>query len=358
MKKLWRQFAALVTALKNSFSVDIFTEARFKIAFLFFVMGIIILGVAGYLAYTRSIMIIQDVIQFISHLLAVRQNMDPVTTTNLITQTVGNDISQMDLMIGFWIVLTLVISAYILAGVALYPIRKAMDKQRRFIANVAHELRTPLSVMRTETEVALLTAMTATHKALLDTIQSNFEEIDRMSKITQFLLEFSDLESRLATLQFVRVDLTAVVQKTVHFMKKFARENDVQLVMLPLANVTVLRGNATALEEMVTNLLKNALHYTPSGGIVVVGLSRTVYRGALLTVRDTGIGIPEDDIPLLFEPFHRGKNVKAAKMNGGTGLGLAIVKEIVTLHKATIHVKSSVGAGTTISVRFSPFAVR
>ena len=320
MKRLWKQFEELVTALKSSFAVDIFTEARFKIAFLFFVMGIIILGVAGYFTYTHGLTIVQDVI--------------------------------------FWLVVVLVISAYILAGAALYPVRKAMDKQRQFIAHVAHELRTPLSVMRTETEVALLNAMASSRNELLATVKSNLEEIDHMTKIIQFLLDFSHLESRLSTLELYRVDLAAVTMKAVTFMENPAAGKQIILQVLPLAPIVILKGNETALEEMIVNLLKNAINYTPPGGSVMVGLMQTAYHGAVLTVQDTGVGIAEDDISRLFEPFYRGENVRAMKDTHGTGLGLAIVKEIAKLHRATISIKSTVGKGTTVAIRFSPFTVR
>lgn len=358
MKKLWKQFVELVIALKNSLAIDIFTEARFKIAFLFFIMGLVIFGVAGYLVYTHSIVIVQNVIRLIQQMIATQANPNQILTTAFITQTVENEISQMNFAIGFWIILTIVVSAYVLAGIALYPIRKAMEKQRQFIANVAHELRTPLSVMRAETEVTMLQGMTATHNVLMETIASNLEEIDRMSKITKFLLDFSHLESRLATLELSRVDLAAVVVKAVRFMQKFAAERHVALHTGHLAHVVIREGNATALEEMIVNLLKNALNYTPPNGAVTVGLARTVYRGAVLTIQDTGIGISDDDAPYLFEPFYRGRNAHTAHEGGGMGLGLTIVKEIVSLHHATITVKSVVGAGTTVSVRFSPFTVR
>ena len=131
MKKLWRQFAELVTALKNSFSIDIFAEARFKIAFLFLVMGIVILGVAGYLIYMHSLAIVQSVIQLLQQVLVTRGTIDQSATTNLIAQTVGNEVQQMNLVVGFWIVVTLVISAYILAGVALTPTPAPVRQRRR-----------------------------------------------------------------------------------------------------------------------------------------------------------------------------------------------------------------------------------
>jgi len=128
-------------------------------------------------------------------------------------------------------------------------------------------------------------------------------------------------------------------------------------VTLTFANdgAAVVSGDPVALEEMVINLLKNAVHYTPRGGTVALTIMRGEkerHRRVTLTVRDTGVGIPRGDLPRLFEPFYRGKNSVVLRDNQSMGLGLAIVKDIVHLHHANIFVESEVGKGTSVSVRF------
>ena len=108
-------------------------------------------------------------------------------------------------------------------------------------------------------------------------------------------------------------------------------------------------GNVTALEEMILNIIKNALTYTPKGGSVEVSIKHT-FDEVLLSVRDTGLGIPANDLPHIFEPFYKASNTIEKKE--GVGLGLAIVREIATMHRAHIDVKSKIDKGTTFYVHF------
>jgi signal transduction histidine kinase len=357
MKKFWKPFAELGTAFKNSFSIDIFTAARFKIAFLYLIMGLVILSVAGYVVYAHILDIVQQVIQIIQQLLAQRVPIDQTTASNLITQTVNTEVGRLNLALALWVILAIVVSAYVLAGLTLLPIRRAMEKQKRFIANVSHELRTPLSVMKMDSEVALMDPTQVKEPELLDILKSNLEEVNRMSRITQFLLDFSNSENSHARLSFSRVDLGAIVTNVGKIMSKVAAEKNIALTFTHDSGPVMIQGNAVALEEMVLNLVKNAVNYTPPGGSVSIEMTRRRYQpygSVTLSVKDTGVGIPEEDLPRLFEPFYRGKNVRRVRSDhGSAGLGLAIVREIANLHRASITVKSEVGKGTTISLKFT-----
>ncbi|HEX4104529.1 MAG TPA: HAMP domain-containing sensor histidine kinase [Candidatus Paceibacterota bacterium] len=378
MRKFWKQLGAWGTGLKRKFAPDIFSTARFKIAFLYLVMGVMILGVAGYLVYARILSLIQSVLGTITQLLANPSAAGSASTASLITQAINTQVAQLNMAVGLWVFVTLVVSAYILAGITLWPIRRAMERQRRFIANVSHELRTPLSVMKTESEVALMTNRAdgaalaldgtnggASSTELLETVKSNLQEIDRLSRITQFLLDFSNFESRLARFDASAVDLALIVGNAAKLIEKIAGEKGVALVLasgpgsVPQGQALV-EGNPVGLEEMTLNILKNAVNYTPAGGTVTVNIFRSRrgyqrYGWVTLAIRDTGIGIPPEDLPHLFEPFYRGKRAIATHDGDrhSAGLGLAIVKEIADLHKAAITVKSVVGEGTSIAVRFA-----
>jgi signal transduction histidine kinase len=355
MSRFSKPFTALATVLKDSLTPDIFSEARFKIAFLYFLTGIIIFSVASYVLYVRTIDIIQNVIQLIQQ--AITQHNTGAVSTAIITQTVNAEVQKMNVTVGFWVILAMLISAYVFAGMILFPIKRAMEKQRRFIADVAHELRTPLSVMKLDAEVTLLDESIVTRDELLAIVTSNLEEVDRMTRTTQFLLDFSHLESRLAKLSLSRINLSAIVAKTTEFMQKLAEEKHISLSLLP-PSPAIIKGNSVAVEEMVMNLLKNAIAYTPSGAAITVNLLHGVYRNVTLTVADTGIGIAPEDLPKLFEPFYRGKNTNGIQTDHHSGLGLAIVKELARLHQATISVKSAPGKGTSIAVRFPLFITR
>lgn len=352
-----KRFVGWAIALRNRFRIDLFTAARIKIAFWYALVGLAILGVGGYLAYSYIVSIIRQILQIIQALLESPPDIAQVTGTTLITQTINTDLQKMSIAVGIWIIFTMVISAYILAEVILWPIRRAMEQQKRFIANVSHELRTPLSVMKTSSEIALLDGAKATPADLANALRSNLEEIDRMAKITQFLFTFSNVENRLAKIEMSPVNLSEVVGKVVDSKRALAAGKGVTLRFSSPELPTIVKGNATALEEMVLNLVKNAVAYTPSGGSVSVYLVKknylkTGYSAITLSVEDTGVGIPEEDLPNIFEAFYRGRNAVKQGRDTNSGLGLAIVKEIATLHKATISAKSEVGRGTTISIKF------
>jgi signal transduction histidine kinase len=384
MRKFWKRLGGWGTALKHRFAPDIFSAARLKIAFLYLLMGIVILFVAALLLYFRIVALVQSVLILVARMLANPATANSNAIAAAITKTVNTQVTQMNLAVGIWVFVTLVISAYILAGITLWPIRRAMERQRRFIANVSHELRTPLSVMKAESEVALMmngdsslpvvatsdtpgtpdaSVLPANNNELLETVKSNLQEIDRLSRITQFLLDFSNLENRMAKFEMMPVDLSVIAANAVKMMAKIATEKGVTLVSSTgtptRAKEATVQGNPVALEEMTLNLIKNAVNYTPTGGTVTVNLFRSRrgyqrYGWITLSIQDTGIGIPAEDMPHLFEPFYRGKRATATR--GGdrhsAGLGLAIVKELADLHKAAIAVKSVVGEGTAISVRF------
>lgn len=144
------------------------------------------------------------------------------------------------------------------------------------------------------------------------------------------------------------VNLSQVTSKAINILQKRAGEKGVEL-RLSDKGVAVVYGNVTALEEMILNIIKNAITYTPRGGVIEVGIKHT-FDEVLLSVRDSGLGIPADDLPHIFEPFFRASNTLDKKE--GVGLGLAIVREIALMHRAHVEVKSKIGKGTTFFVNF------
>lgn len=357
MKNFWKRLGEWGTALRTKIGVDIFTAARLKITFLYLLMGVIIMAVAGFVIYTHIFEIIQAVLQVITGLVQSQTPVNQNASAQIIAQAIETEVQKMNIAVASWTVGIIVVSAYILAGITMRPIRRAMERQKRFVANVAHELRTPLSVMKTESEIALLENEASLDDELGGVLKRNLLEINRMSRTIQFLLDFSMLGGRAQGAGSSRVDFSAVVGRTVKLMEREAAEKRIMLIFNSDGRV-VVRGSEVALEEMTLNLLKNALRYTPPGGSVSFTVVKGGYGGATMVIKDSGIGIPSEDIPYIFEPFFRAKNVKSVterKDHGGSvGLGLAIVKEIADFHRATISVKSVLNEGTTITVHF-PF---
>jgi signal transduction histidine kinase len=229
------------------------------------------------------------------------------------------------------------ILSYILAGMTLKPIAVALEEQRKFSSDASHELRTPLTVMKTELEVALK-GPELSAPAARGIFISSLEEIGRMSALIEDLLLISRGQAR--KVAFERVDLGALAARLAGKLSPLAAEKKVSL-SFSSAGGTVA-GQVSFLERMVTNIIHNAISYTPAGGSVAVAVG-TEKNEVLFSVSDTGVGIATERLAHIFDRFNK---------DGcrGAGLGLSIVKEIVKLHEGAIRVESSPGAGTKILI--------
>jgi heavy metal sensor kinase len=216
---------------------------------------------------------------------------------------------------------------------------------RRFTADASHELRTPLTVLRTEVEVALGKSLTvADHHQRLGSI---LEELLRMSRLTDQLLTLSRRDAGVDHFDVASVDLHSLAADVVEAMRPIADAKGVTLRIegsspLPAA------GDEGRLRQVVINLLDNSLKYTSAGGSVTVHTER---RGgsSVVDVADTGIGIPAEHLPRVFDRFYRVDKARS-RSEGGTGLGLSIAQSIVNAHGGTIELTSTVGEGTTCTV--------
>jgi signal transduction histidine kinase len=232
-------------------------------------------------------------------------------------------------------------AGYALAGKTLRPVAKALEDQKRFSSDASHELRTPLAVMKMELEVALK-GRDLSAEATRAVFKSNIEEIDRMSALIEDLLLISRGQAKKVV--FEKVDLAALIGRLVKKMAPLAEEKRVSLTFSPGAGL--VRGNPAFLERMSTNIIHNAVSYTPAGGRVDVEV-RSEKDGVLFCVSDTGVGIAPENLPKVFDRFHRDGNAGETR---GTGLGLSIVKEIVRLHNGDLRIESEPGSGTKVFV--------
>jgi signal transduction histidine kinase len=240
---------------------------------------------------------------------------------------------------------------YLIARFALRPARQTLQFQKRFIGNVAHEIRTPLAIIKTSTEVALFDP--ALPKPIRETMEETIVELDRISETINNLLSFDSL-TRPRTMVFVPVDLTAVAKTVVGRHQELARSRGI-ILSSELEEGLFVEGNEIALDQVITNLTKNAINYTPQNkdGSVTVAVQNTPAGDVALSVIDTGIGIDQKDLYHIFEPFYRADTSRARGIGtGSSGLGLAIVNEIIRLHHGTITLRSAIGHGTTIKIVF------
>jgi two-component system phosphate regulon sensor histidine kinase PhoR len=222
---------------------------------------------------------------------------------------------------------------------------KRLEKVRRdFVANASHELRTPIANIRAMVET--LSADPEDRVMVERYYPRLIEEAERLSRLVGDLLHLARAESNVRA-NPAPVQLDQLIVSVVNRLsaRAAARKVTFQVRNVPLT----VRGNAHSLEQVVFNLLENALLYTPENGGITVSL-KDAGNEAQLEVSDTGIGIPEEDQIRIFERFYRVDKARS-RAEGGTGLGLAIVKHIVENHGGNISVRSEMGRGTTFTVR-------
>ena len=222
---------------------------------------------------------------------------------------------------------------------------QAEQRRREFTANVSHELKTPLQSISGYSE--LLMRGMARQEDIQPFAQRIYGETQRLIQLVQDIINLSQLDEG-SSYQWQQVNLFAIAAEVTGSLEHFAEEKQVRLTLE--GSDTMLRGVPELLRGIVYNLTDNAIKYNRPGGSVTVTVSRQK-DGAVLTVNDTGIGIPEGEQDRIFERFYRVDKSRSKEV-GGTGLGLSIVKHAAFLHKAAIDVTSQPGAGTTIQVRF------
>jgi heavy metal sensor kinase len=223
----------------------------------------------------------------------------------------------------------------------------SFQQMKQFSTDVSHELRTPITAIRGQLEVALFTAQTTEQyrEAMFNALQ----DIDRLSQIVRALLLLSQAESGQVVLQKARLDLCDIVRELVEQFQIPAEEARVRLTA-DLPDACYADVDRVQIERMITNLLSNALKFTPNGGEVRVSLCR-VDHAVELTVADTGKGIPTEFLPHIFDRFYRVPGSGTAPSpEQGLGLGLSFVAWIVKAHNGKIDVDSAPGQGTRFTI--------
>lgn len=222
--------------------------------------------------------------------------------------------------------------------------------QRRFIADASHQLRTPLTVLKTQSELALRENDAAAMRAI---VQSIAVTTDSTVHLANRLLTLARIEHGSEAARMAPVSLPAIVRQVGLELALPAVQKKIDLSLEAPADV-VVDGQALMLHELVSNLVDNAIRYTPAGGQVVLRVRALVAGGALLEVEDSGEGISEAEREKVFRPFYRSSALLETNQDG-TGLGLAIVRDVASVHGASIELtQGSGGRGLKVSVAFPP----
>lgn len=232
-------------------------------------------------------------------------------------------------------------------------VRRLERMRSEFVANVSHELKTPIAAVKGFAETLLAGALNdkETAKSFLQII---FDESERLNRLIGDILELSKIESRRIPLHFSPIHMHDFVKKSLNMMNTEAEKKHIELSMQVDEDI-YLEADEDRLRQIFINLLSNGINYTQDGGRVKVRVEPLSvnkdgdYERLKIVVSDTGIGIPKKDLPRIFERFYRVDKARS-RSSGGTGLGLSIVKHLVEMHKGTIRVDSEVGTGTKFTI--------
>lgn len=228
--------------------------------------------------------------------------------------------------------------------------RESLQKKRDdFIANVSHELRTPLTAMQGFLE-ALQDGLVTDENSRRKYYDVMYEEAKHMNLLVDDLMELIKLEKKQITLDLYLIDLNDLVRKVEFSLQKQAQEKGNTINVHICENIPPLMADASRIEQVLINLVQNAIKFTEDGRIDIRVFEEGHQDEVVIEVSDTGIGIPKHDIDKIWDRFFKVSRDRSKK-TGGTGLGLAIVKELIELHGGSINVNSRVGEGTTFTIR-------
>lgn len=235
---------------------------------------------------------------------------------------------------------------YILAGITLKPIDEMIKGQKRFISDAAHEIKTPLTIMKTNLEVTLRDKKLKTQDAK-EALSSAITEIDKLNLFINKLLKKSRYQSGKNGLIKEKFSLTELIRKIETELYPLAKAKGIS--MKSKLDEVDINADKNMMSEMLTNLIENAIKYSNSKGKVDISLKNSA-KFAKIQIKDNGIGIAKDDLQHIFEPFYRADKSRSKTEREGFGLGLSIVKDIVDKHHGTIKIESELSKGTIINL--------
>lgn len=338
MENLYKRFEELVTKWKKSNEFDEFFVARIRLTFYYSITAVIILAVSSFILYTA-------ILSNLSRSIFISVS-DPLMAQAIIDRT------QEILLNRFITVNVLIVSAILVLGFflthkTLEPIRLNVEKQKRFIADASHELRTPIAVIISGLEVNLSNNKLDFVSAK-KTLENTLEEMKELSKLSHNLLDLSKRD--ILTKDYEPIILGDLIKSIVLKSRSIAAPKGIKIKEFIRRRVPV-RGNKIELERVIYNILDNAIKYTPENGVINIS-DRIFFNKYIITVSDSGPGIPKETIDKVFDSFFRGD---LSRNTPGAGLGLTMSKKIIEDHNGTISIKSIENKGTSVIISLPIF---
>ncbi len=240
--------------------------------------------------------------------------------------------------------------SYYLAGKTLRPIEESYEKQKKFVADAAHELRTPLAVIKTGAETLLMGG--ARENEYEKFTRDSLEEINFLTALANDLLFLTRGDSFKKN-EFEKIDIGLIAKKQAALMREYAKNKQVDLED-DIGGDFHIQGSKPDVKRLLANLIKNAIDYNKPGGKVIV-FAGAEKNQVVLKITDNGMGIAQKDLSRVFDRFYK-VDMARVKTASGAGLGLAIAKEIVDSHGGKMEIESKLGKGTEITIFFPPAA--
>jgi two-component system, OmpR family, sensor histidine kinase CiaH len=336
MQKLYKQFAGWVTRWRLNDRIDDFFAARLGLTLYYLITAIIILGGSSIITYN---VILSNFTESI-----LEKGFNPYISQAIIADAQDILLDRF-VMIDSIIIIFTVLIGFLLTSRTLKPIKVNMEKQKRFIADASHELRTPTAVVISGLEVALNNKkldFSSAKKTLEDTL----EEMREFSKLSNSLLDLSQYDKK-NKIKHEVINISELLQPIVEKSKNLAFSNKEINFQIKIMNIPIMvKGDSVELCRVFYNILDNAIKYTPKKGTISVS-DKIVLNQYVVTVSDSGIGIPKNIIHRIFDPFFRGDK---ARSENGVGLGLTLTKKIIENHGGIISIKSEENKGTTVVI--------
>jgi signal transduction histidine kinase len=231
-------------------------------------------------------------------------------------------------------------------------LKRSDELRRELIANVSHDLRTPLATLQGYIETMLIKGNEYTHEERQGYLETAIKHCQRLSKLVSELLELAKLDSSEIRVNFEPFSLPELVQDVVQKFKLKAEEKHIEIISNLEDELPFVNADIALVERALENLIENAIRFTPIDGTITIKLA--LKEDILTQISDTGPGIPQEELPHIFKRFYRA-DLSRKGSEGHSGLGLAITQKIIELHQRTIHVKSSPGAGTSFTFSLPVF---
>ena len=335
MENLYKRFAESVTKWEINNKIDEFFEARLGLTLYYLLTAVVILCGSSIITYNAILSNLKESI--------LERGFDPIISQEILSDAKTILLNRF-LTIDSLIILFTVIVGFLLTNRTLKPIKSNMLKQKRFIADASHELRTPTAVVISGLEVALSNKkldFTLAKK----TLENTLDEMRELSELSNNLLDISKYNMSEANIKYENINIDEEIKHITDKNKNLAKIKEIN-IETKIESSAIVLGNKIELARVFYNVLDNAIKYTPHNGKILISGEKKSNK-YLIIINDNGSGISKEALDKIFNPFFRDEK---ARNTIGAGLGLTISKKIIENHKGTISIKSVENKGTSVMI--------